>query len=191
MTFLLSFYRQRFQTSDSTNIPALRYAPTTWANLILKATEEKMHDVVEHHFIGAVLEMRFRNISIPNHPAHAADRQTARAGDFTIAKTVYHVTATPSRNVIQKCAETIKAGLLPILLIPSEQEYRAKALAQDEGVDKDIAIISIESFVATNIIELATEKDGNLFDILQDIVQIYNRRLAEVETDLSLRIEVR
>ena len=44
--------------------------------------------------------------------------------------------------------------------------------------------------MALNIIELATEENKDFFGVLQDIVQIYNRRLAEVETDLSLRIEV-
>ncbi len=39
--------------------------------------------------------------------------------------------------------------------------------------------------------ELATEENKDFFAILQEIVQIYNRRLAEVETDLSLQIEVR
>jgi len=93
--------------------------------------------------------------------------------------------------VIQKCAENLKTGGLPILLIPKSQEYKAIALAQDEGIDKEISIISIEDFVAMNIIELATEQNKEFFNILQEIVEIYNRRLAEVETDLSLQIEVR
>ncbi|MCB9098606.1 MAG: DUF4928 family protein [Anaerolineales bacterium] len=167
-----------------------RQAPTAWVNLIVENAKQRSGGVVEQHLVGAKLERRYRGIDIPNHPAHAADRQTARSGDFTIARMVYHVTATPSRNVIQKCAENIRIGLHPILLIPSDQEYRATALAQDEGVDKELTIISIEAFVALNIIELATEENKDFFGVLQDIVQIYNRRLAEVETDLSLRIEV-
>lgn len=168
-----------------------RQAPTAWVNLIIENAKQRSGGVVEQHLIGAKLEKRFKNIDIPNHPAHAADRQTARAGDFTISQMVYHVTATPSRNVIQKCAENIKVGLHPILLIPNEQAYKATALAQDEGVDKELTIISIEAFVSLNIIELATEENRQFFEVLQDIVQIYNRRLTEVETDLSLRIDVR
>lgn len=168
-----------------------RQAPTAWVNLIVENAKQRSGGVVEQHLVGAKLERRFEDIEIPNHPAHAGDRQTARAGDFTISQLVYHVTATPSRNVIQKCAENTKIGLHPILLVPSEQEFKAIALAQDEGVDKELTIISIEAFVALNIIELATEENKDFFGVLQDIVQIYNRRLAEVETDLSLRIEVR
>ena len=168
-----------------------RQAPTTWINLIVENAKQRSGGVVEQHLVGAKLESRFKHVMVSNHPAHAGDRQTARAGDFTIAKLVYHVTATPSRNVIQKCAENIKVGLQPILLVPGEQEYRAKSLAQDEGIDKDLAIVSIEAFVALNIMELATEENKDFFAILQEIVHIYNRRLAEVETDLSLQIEVR
>ena len=79
----------------------------------------------------------------------------------------------------------------PILLVPSEQEYRAKALAQDEGIDKNLTITSIELFMALNIMELAMAENKDFFAILPEIVHIYNRRLAEVETDLSLQIEVR
>lgn len=143
-----------------------RQAPTAWVNLIVENAKQRSGGVVEQHLVGAKLERRYKNISIPNHPAHAGDRQTARAGDFTISQLVYHVTATPSRNVIQKCAENIKVGLLPILLVPGEQEFKAIALAQDEGIDKEIAIISIEAFVASNIIELATEENKDFFGVL-------------------------
>jgi len=92
---------------------------------------------------------------------------------------------------MQKCAKNVRVGLYPILLTPREQESRARILAQDEGIDKELTIISIEGFVALNIIELATEESKDFFSVLKEIVEIYNRRLAEVETDLSLRIEVR
>ncbi|RJP19340.1 MAG: DUF4928 domain-containing protein [Candidatus Omnitrophota bacterium] len=168
-----------------------RQAPTAWIHLIVENAKQRSGGVVEQHLVGAKLEKRFHNMDISNHPAHAADRQTARVGDFSISQTIYHVTATPSRNVIQKCAENIKVGLFPILLIPSEQEYKAKALSQDEGIEKELTIISIEAFLALNIIELAIEENKEFFGVLQDIIKIYNRRLEEVETDLSLRIEVR
>lgn len=168
-----------------------RQAPTAWINLIVENAKQRSGGVVEQHLVGAKLERRFVNIEIPNYPAHAGDRQTDRRGDFTVAQMVYHVTATPSRNVIQKCAENIKVGSHPILLVPGEQEFKAIALAQDEDIDKELTIISIEAFLALNIIELATEENKDFFEVLQDIIKIYNRRLAQVETDLSLQIEVR
>jgi DNA mismatch endonuclease (patch repair protein) len=168
-----------------------RQAPSSWIHMIVENAKQRSGGVVEQHLIGAKLERRFKGIDIPNHPAHAGDSQTARAGDFEISQLVYHVTVTPSRNIIQKCAENIKVGLHPILLVPSEQENKARILAQDEGIDKELSIISIETFVALNIIELATVENNDFFGVLKEIVTIYNRRLVEVETDLSLQIQVR
>lgn len=168
-----------------------RRGPAAWVHMIIENAKSRSGGVVEQHLIGAKLERRHAGIVIPNHPAHAGDRQTSRAGDFEISKQVYHVTATPFRSVIQKCAENIRAGLYPILLVPAEQENRARILAQDEGINEELAIVSIETFVTLNIIELATDEGKNYFDVLKEIVQIYNKRLAAVETDLSLQIQVR
>lgn len=168
-----------------------RQAPTTWVNVIVENAKGRSGGVVEQQLVGAKLARRFKGISVPNHPAHAGDRQTERVGDFAISKLVYHVTAAPSRNVLQKCAENLKVGLHPILLIPREQENKARILAQDEGIDRELTVISIEDFVALNIIEVATEENKDFFSVLKEIVEIYNKRLAEVETDLSLQIEVR
>lgn len=167
-----------------------RHAPTTWIKSIVDNAQSRSGGVVEQHLVGAKLARRFPDRHIPNHPAHAADRQTGRAGDFTIAQMVYHVTATPSRSVIQKCAENIRAGMLPVLLVPASLEYKAVALAEDEGINNEMSVISIENFVAMNIIELAAETDRGFFNVLQEIVELYNERLAQVETDLSLQIEV-
>jgi hypothetical protein len=168
-----------------------RQAPTTWVNIIVENAKGRSGGVVEQHLVGAKLTRRFKGMDIPNHPAHAGDRQTERAGDFAISRLVYHVTSAPSRDVLQKCARNARAGLHPILLIPREQENKARILAQDESIDQELAIISIEDFVGLNIIELATEESKDFFSVLKEIVDIYNKRLLEVETDLSLRIEVR
>lgn len=168
-----------------------RQAPTTWVNVIIENAKGRSGGIVEQHLVGAKLARRFKGISIPNHPAHAGDRQTERVGDFAISKLVYHVTAAPSRNVLQKCAGNTREGLHPVLLIPREQESKAQILAQDEGVAEELTIISLEDFVALNIIEVATEENKDFFSVLNEIVEIYNQRLAEVETDLSLQIEVR
>jgi hypothetical protein len=87
-----------------------RQAPTTWIHLIVENAKSRSGGVVEQHLIGAKLERRFKDIIISNQPAHAADEQTAREGDFAISKNVYHVTASPGRSVIQKCASNIRAG---------------------------------------------------------------------------------
>lgn len=168
-----------------------RQAPSMWIHIIVENAKQRSGGVVEQHLIGAKLEQRFKSITIPNHPAHAGDYQTLRAGDFEISRLVYHVTAMPTRGVIQKCAENIRIGLHPLLLTPTEQENRARVLAQEEGIDKELSIISIESFISLNIIESAIDENKDFFDVLKEIIEIYNKRLEEAETDLSLQIEVR
>ncbi len=158
-------------------------SPVNWASLIIESAKGRSTGVVEHHLVGAILQRRFKGIPVPN--------RHARVGSYTVSRLVCHISAAPSRNVLQKCATNVKAGLHPVLLVPREQENRAGVLAQDEGIDKELSIISIEAFVALNIIELATEESKDFFSVLQEIVQIYNKRLAEVETDLSLQIQVR
>lgn len=165
-------------------------APATWITTIVENAKGRSGGIVEQQLVGAKLERRFKQISIPNHPAHAADKQTSRVGDFAIARLVYHVTASPSRAVLQKCVANIRAGLHPVLLVPREQENKARVLAQDEAIDKTLTILSIEDFVACNILELATEEQKDFFSVLREMIEIYNRRLSEVETDLSLQIEV-
>ena len=168
-----------------------RQAPATWINIIVENAKGRSGGIVEQQLVGAKLARRFSDIEIPNHPSHAADKQTERMGDFTVSNLVYHVTAAPSRNVLQKCADNLKVGLHPILLIPRDQENKVRVLAQDEGIDQQLTIISIESFIAMNIIELATDENKDFFSVLQEIVEIYNARLSAVETDLSLQIEIR
>lgn len=165
-------------------------APSTWVNVIVENAKGLSSGIVEQQLVGAKLARRFQGVDIPNHPAHAADKQTERMGDFTISNLVYHVTAAPSRNVLQKCADNLKAGLHPILLIPREQENKARVLAQDEEIDQRLTIMSIENFIAMNIIEVATDENKDFFSVLKEIVEIYNTRLSAVETDLSLQIEV-
>ena len=168
-----------------------RQAPATWINIIVENAKGRSGGIVEQQLVGAKLARRFHDVEIPNHPSHAADKQTERMGDFTISNLVYHVTAAPSRNVLQKCADNLRVGLHPILLIPRDQENKVRVLAQDEGLDQQLTIISIESFIAVNIIELATDENKDFFSVLKEIVEIYNTRLSAVETDLSLQIEIR
>ena len=168
-----------------------RQSPATWINAIVENAKGRSGGIVEQQLVGAKLAKRFKGMDITNHPAHAGDRQTDRSGDFVIQQSVYHVTSAPSRNVLQKCAQNIRAGLHPILVVPEEQRNRAQILTQEEGIHKEMTIIALEDFVAVNIIELAAEENKDFFRVLKEIVDVYNSRLAEVETDLSLQIEVR
>ena len=165
-------------------------SPTYWIKLILSQATGRSGGVLEQHLVGAKLAQRYPETSIPNHPAHAADVQTGRSGDFEIHQTTYHVTGSPSAGVIEKCIANLRAGLNPVLLVPQDKKNQAQALAELSWVESRITIMSIEDFIALNIIEMSTGHQQDFFSVLQTIVATYNQRLEEAETDLSLQIEV-
>ncbi|MGD1088256.1 MAG: DUF4928 family protein [Verrucomicrobiota bacterium] len=166
-------------------------SPATWIAAILDEAKGKSGGKVEQHLVGAKLEKRHPDIPIPNHPGHAGDMQTGRSGDFVVGTTCFHVTASPTSAVVSKCAGNIQSGLHPVLLVPREQAAKSRHLAEDKGIMNDVTIIAIEDFVASNIIELSSGKQSEFINTLRSIIDAYNRRLEEVETDMSLRIEVK
>jgi uncharacterized protein DUF4928 len=170
-----------------------RETPSSWVQQILIRVKGKSGGIVEQHLVGAKLERRYasENITIPNHPAHAGDLQTERQGDFVIGNTVYHITSTPGEQVIQKCSASIQRGEHPILLVPRDKQAAAVGLAEIQGIENQLSIVALEDFIALNIIELATVRKITLFDVFNEVISTYNRRLEEVETDMSLKINVR
>lgn len=166
-------------------------SPVNWIAAILAEAKGKSGGAVEQHLVGAKLERRLPEIKIPNHPSHAGDVQTGRSGDFTIGTTCFHVTGSPTSKVIVKCAENASAGLHPVLLVPLAGVAKSRNLAEDAGVSERITILAIEDFIASNIIEMSKGKQQEFYTTLEGIIISYNRRLLEVETDPSLRIEVK
>lgn len=165
-------------------------APSSWITDILAKARGKSGGKVEQHLIGAKLKERHPNLTIPNYPSHAADLQTKRTGDFSLESVTYHVTATDGKEAIPRCKENVESGVHPILLVPRESLVKAYARAEVEGISGRISILSIEDFIVQNIIELSTEHKKDFFSVLKSIIEEYNRRLEEVETDMSLKIEV-
>lgn len=165
-------------------------SPSAWIAAIIAAARGRSGGIVEQHLVGAKLAERFPGELIANHPGHAGDVQTSRNGDFQLGTTVYHVTAAPTEAVIARCGDNVEHGLHPYLLVPSDSVQAAKQLAKNAGLADDITITSIEDFVALNVIELAEGEQRKFIEVLSKIVDTYNDRLEEVETDRSLRIEV-
>jgi hypothetical protein len=61
------------------------------------------------------------------------------------------------------------------------------SFAEYTGIEKYLSVIAIEDFIAFNIIEMATGDQARFLEILQEIINIYNKRLEEVETDMFTR----
>ena len=165
-------------------------SPSHWIAAILEAAKGRSSGVVEQHLVGAKLKYRLSTEEIANHPAHAGDAQTDRDGDFSVGEFVYHVTAAPGQSVIDKCVENISKGLFPILLVPRELQDKVLFLIeQQENVRRRITVFAIEDFIASNIVELSIDSKTKPFEVLQNMIKIYNERLQAVETNPSLKIE--
>ena len=78
-----------------------------------------------------------------------------------------------------------------MLVVPRDQVTKARHLAEDRGIPNEITTIAIEDYLASNIIELSNGDQSAFVATLQRIIMAYNRRLEEVETDMSLRIEIK
>jgi hypothetical protein len=167
-----------------------RHSPGGWVSSILERAETCQGTLVAQHLVAATLQRRHPEFQVPNHPGHAANLQTGRTGDFTLNGISYHVTATDGKEAIQRCKQNIETGVHPVLLVPRQYLVRAVVHAENAGIQNRVSVLSIEDFITQNIIELSTGENANFFETLKDIVAEYNRRLEEVETDMSLKIEL-
>jgi hypothetical protein len=188
---------QNHQEGDEERMPQAilelnrRHSPQTWVAAILESAKARSDDVVEQKLIEATLRRRFDRTYITAFKALSDHESVGWTNGNTLANLTYYVTTDPSRQSMQRYSQTSRAGGHSFLLVPSEQIEKATVFAHEEGIERHLAILSIESFVATIIIGLAMDENKDLFSILTEIVDIYNERLAEVETDLSLLIKVR
>jgi hypothetical protein len=165
-------------------------SPAVWVRAILQEAKGRSGGKVEQHLVGAKLQRRHPTVAVPAFPGHAADVQTKRASDFDIQSVSYHVTASPTADVIRKCRSNVTSNRLAVLVVPADQRERAKFLAEEQGLADRITILAFEEFIAQNVIEISTELGQDCFQTLEEIVQEYNRRVTETETDPALRIDL-
>lgn len=166
------------------------HSPSTWIRSILEEAKGKSGGKVEQHLVGAKLQERHPKKVIANYPAHAGDVQTGRLADFDVDSICYHVTATPGKDIIEKCKANIQSNRHPVLVVPRDEVVNARAFAKVAGIDDLLTILALEDFIAHNVIEISVERQKDFLSTLKDIINEYNRRVAEVETDLALRIEL-
>jgi hypothetical protein len=167
-----------------------RQAPALWVQSILEKVPEGSGGEVEQQLVGATLQRRHPEINVEIHPRDAADEQAQATSDFPFQQVCYHVTVNMSQGAIERCEENVASGVHPVLLLPKRFVEKAWVYAEVAGIQDRISILSIEDFITQNIIEMSTQGRQDFFATLKAIVEEYNRRLEEVETDMSLRIEI-
>lgn len=145
--------------------------------------------IVAQHLVGAKLELRFPDRPIGRDKANAADLQTDRQGDFQLGTTAFHITVSPSSKLIDRARDNLQNGFRPLMIVPNSSVTFATGLFESEGLGERVGVQSIESFVGTNIEEMAVFDSAKIRKSVASLIRTYNARIEACESDQSLRIE--
>lgn len=159
---------------------------------ILKAAaarDDRPTGSVLQHLIGAKLELRFPDLDVGRDKATTADLQTERNGDFQIGTTAFHVTVSPMEKLMDRCRDNLAEGVRPVIIVPASRVLAAKQLAEVAAIDQSVGVVEAESYIGTNIEELALYNSDRIREGLARLIRRYNDRITDVESDLSLRID--
>lgn len=103
--------------------------------------------------------------------------------------TAFHVTVAPNAGHFDKCKRNIETGYNAYLLVPDRILVGARQNAEGQLPGK-ITTQSIEAFVAQNLEELSAFSKGELISGFRRILEKYNERVDQVESDKSMLIEI-
>jgi hypothetical protein len=179
------FELQQLDCKYSPNLSAYQFV-----SAILKAARDRGKEgAVAQYLVGAKLQLRFPGQQIENKSASTADAPQEKHGDFCIGDTVFHVTVAPMPPLVEKCRKNIEENLRPWLLIPERSMalFRAEV---EQRITGPFTLTSIENFIAQNVAELAEFSAELLPKQLLRLLEIYNERVAAVEIDRSMQIEI-
>ena len=146
---------------------------------------------VMQHMVGAKLDCALGPGKFQYNSFTTSDEQSGRKGDFFVGDVAIHVTTSPGEAAIQRCSDNLNDGHRPILVTRQRGLTVAEALAENVGLGDRIDIFEIEQFIALNLYEMGKFVMEGRRAVLRDFVTRYNEIIDEVETDPSLRIELR
>lgn len=165
---------------------------STWQyvrDLLNLARDTGKEGPIAQYLVGAKLQLRFPNEKIRNESYSTSDDQSNLPGDFVVGNTAFHITVAPMPPVYDKCARNLNDGFRVYLLVPDRSLAGARQNA-DLGFPGKIAVESIESFVAQNIEEISTFSKTKLSSGIRSLLETYNARVAAVEFDKSMLIDI-
>lgn len=146
---------------------------------------------VLQHMVGAKLECAIGQGKIEHNSFSTADAPAARPGDFLLGDVAIHVTTSPSQSLIQRCADNLNEGHRPLVVTLGHVLPVAQELARQGGIEDRVDVFEIEQFVALNLYEIGGFIAEGRRTAVSDFVTRYNAIIEEVETDPSLRIDIR
>lgn len=168
---------------------ASKSAWQTISEILARAKEAGKEGPVAQYLVGAKLQLRYPEVPVPNFSYSTSDHQQGRPGDFHLEDTAFHVTVSPVGAVFERCRINLNNGLRAYLLVPDRviagTRQNAEAIAPGS-----IFVDSIEAFVGGNVDEMSVFNRKNVVSQFRQLIEIYNSRVDEIESDKSMMIEV-
>lgn len=166
---------------------------------ILDQANLRQKDLPGVHYVGAVLQHLVGakldcalGAGVCNHNSFStADAPRDRIGDFSVGEVSIHVTTAPGEAVIERCRENLNDGYMPVIITLQRGVIVAAGLAENRGLEERIDIFEIEQFIASNLYEAGEFRAKGWKDAINCLIDDYNAIIESVETDPSLRIEIR
>lgn len=146
---------------------------------------------VLQHPVGAKLDCALGAGVCSHNSFSTADAPRDRVGDFSVGEVSIHVTTTPGEAVIERCRENLHDGYKPVIITLQRGVIVATGLAENRGLEERIDIFEIEQFIASNLYESGEFRAKGWKDAINCLIDDYNAIVESVETDPSLRIEIR
>lgn len=146
---------------------------------------------VLQHLVGAKLDCALGKGHLTHNSFSTADAPRRRAGDFFLGDVAVHVTTSPGEAVIERCRENLNDGYRPVLVTLQLGLTVAEGLANNIGLADRIDVFEIEQFIALNLYEIGRFAADGRKVAVAEMVERYNEIVEEVETDPSLKIELR
>jgi hypothetical protein len=180
--------------TDNSGLP-FKYKPTqstitSIRELLVSARLRGVEGEAAQHLVGAILQLRYPQMCIKNHPCSTNDIQLGLYGDFQINDTIIHVTIDLSNKLMmEKCLPNLREGFRVYILVPERTVHADKSFAAKYDARR-IAVFSIEGFVAQNIDELSCFSRKQQHKQLSGLLYTYNERVRTMETDKSFLIDI-
>jgi hypothetical protein len=166
---------------------------------VLDQAEERQKSVpgvyhagaVMQHMVGAKLDCALGPGKFEHNSYSTSDQQTGRKGDFFLGDVAIHVTTSPSEALIERCRDNLYDGFRPLLITGQRGLTVAEVLSENADLGESIDVFEVEQFIAINLYEIGKFAADGRRVAISDFVTRYNDIIDDVETDPSLKIEIK
>ena len=142
---------------------------------------------VAQNLVGAVLQSRFFLIEAVGEQRVASGQSAS--GDFVVGDTAFFVRDIPRSVDFDACLRSSRDGFRVYLLVPEDITQGAR-LTADSHAPENIAVESIESFVARSVDVSSCFEDEARMAALRTLVEVYNARANASGPEYSTLIAV-